>query len=150
MFFAKGVPAVPLLDWLAVIFVEIEALFLRDVETLKDSFVKSEVLVLMGMEVVGEVFIETFMNAEAGTLGMKAVEILGDALVEPEAVLLTDMETLGSTLELLLWLTAGQSREFRIELNVEIIQVQYYQIKGSTFTYIIKGNGAFSQSRIDR
>ena len=44
MVFEKGVLAVPLLDWLAVIFVEIEALFLRDVEILRDTLVDSETL----------------------------------------------------------------------------------------------------------
>ena len=114
MFFAKGVPAVPLLDWLAVIFVEIEALFLRDVETLKDSFVKSEVLVLMNMEVVGEVVVETFMNAEAVVLG--DVDKSADTVVELEVLVLRDVDTVVET-------ETPREREFSIELNVQIIQV---------------------------
>ena len=72
MVFAKGVLAVPLLDLLVVIFVEIEALFLRDVEVLmRDALAESE------------------------TLGMRDVEILEDALSDTDAVVPRGGETTG-------------------------------------------------------
>ena len=57
MFFAKGVLAVPSLDWLAVILVEIETLCVRDVEMLRDTLV------------------------ESGTMGMRDAQIVRDAPV---------------------------------------------------------------------
>ena len=106
MFSLKWVLAVPLLDWIAVTFVEIEALFLRDVEILRGTLVESE------------------------TPGMRDVQILGDALLDTEGVELRAVEKLGATimepaeaLKVLLWLTAGQTRKISIELNVHMLQV---------------------------
>ena len=105
MVFAKGALAVPSLDWLAVIFAEIEALFLRDVEILRDTLV------------------------ESGTMGMGDVEILEGALLDTEGVVPRGGETTGGTiveteaLKVMFWLTVGQTREISIELNVHIIQV---------------------------
>ena len=61
-----------MLDLLVVIFVEIEALFLRDVEVLmRDALAESE------------------------TLGMRDVEILEDALLDTDAVVPRGGETTG-------------------------------------------------------
>ena len=105
MVFEKGALAVPLLDWLAVIFVEIEALFLRDVEILRDTLVESE------------------------TLGMRDVEIPENAFLDTEAMAPRDGETPGGTiveteaLKVMFWLTVAQTREISNELNVHITQV---------------------------
>lgn len=106
MFSAKGVLAVPLLDWLAVTFVEIEALFLTDVEIFRGTLVESETLGMKIVEILGDA---AFLDTEA--VGPRAVAKLGDTIMETEKF------------EVLFWLTAGKTRETSIELNVNIIQV---------------------------
>ena len=91
MFSVKGVLVAPLLNWLAVTFVEIGALFLRDVEILKDTLVKSESLVLMDVEVVGEILVETLVTAEVIVIG--DADKPADTVVVPEVLVLRDMDT---------------------------------------------------------
>ena len=85
MVFAKGVLAIPLLDLLAVIFVEIEALFLRDVEVLmRDTLVESETLGMRDVEILEDT--EAVVPRGGETTGGIIIVETEDILMETEGL----------------------------------------------------------------